>query len=98
MTRSGKKQVDLFKEIMKSFYEQRQRFPQGVQADLTFEFQAWMCDQIVEAQQRMTQENNFEFTGEEALFEAGHIANMTNQLRGLLYNIRIETMSFATMR
>ena len=57
-----------------------------------------MLDQITEAQKRMTQENNFEFTGEEALFEAGHIANMTNQLRGLLYNIRIEAMNFAPVR
>ena len=41
----------------------------------------------------MIRENNFTFYGDGAANEAGHIANMTNQLRAILYDIRMETLS-----
>ena len=47
------------------------------------------------AQKRVAAENNFLFTGESALNEAGHVANMTNQLRAVLYDIRMETIGYA---
>ena len=48
--RSCKKQVDLFKSIKEWFDRERTQFPQNLQADLAFEFQAFMNNQIVEAQ------------------------------------------------
>ena len=42
-----------------------------------------------------SEENNFDFTGPEAASEAGHIANLANQLRAVLYEIRMETMKTA---
>ena len=47
------------------------------------------------AQKKVAEENNFLFTGESSINEAGHVANMTNQLRAVLYDIRMETMGYA---
>ena len=93
--RSCKKQVDLFKAVIKQFYAQRQQYDADSQIDMTFEFQAFMQQRITEAQKEMTAENKFEFIGENATMEAGHIANMSNQLRALLHDIRVETRTFA---
>ena len=93
--RSCKKPVDLFKSIKEWFDRERTQFPQNLQADLAFEFQAFMNNQIVEAQKAVSEENRFTFLGIGAENEAGHVANMTNQLRAVLYDIRIETMRYA---
>jgi len=93
--RSGNKQVELFRAIKQQFNEQRKAIPDEKQADLAFEFQAFMLEQIDVAQKVMARENNFEFYGEDAVFETGHIANMSNQLRAILYDIRVETMAKA---
>ena len=53
-----------------------------------------MSQQIIVAQKTLAIENNFTFFGEEAANEAGHIANLTNQLRLVLYNIRVEVAGF----
>ena len=45
--RTCKKQVDLFKAIKKIFDQDRKRIPQNQQADLAFEFQAFMAEQII---------------------------------------------------
>ena len=95
--RSGKKQINIFRSIKKSFDELRKAIPQDKQADLAFEFQAFMKEQIHEAQMIMARENNFEFVGENADLETGYIANMSNQLRAILYDIRIETMGLAAL-
>jgi len=91
--KSTKKQVELFKAIKRAFDEQRKNFPSSEEADLLFEFQAWMTGMITTAQEKVARENNFTFRGKNAANEAGHIANMTNQLRIVLYDIRIETIN-----
>ncbi|XP_068696164.1 uncharacterized protein [Montipora foliosa] len=53
-----------------------------------------MTDEIVEAQKRMTDTNNFTFEGDGAANEVGHVANMANQLRMILYDIRTECLGF----
>ena len=50
---------------------------------------------LFSAQKKVAEENNFSFIGETAINEAGHVANMTNQLRAVLYDIRMETMGYA---
>ncbi len=37
---------------------------------------------------------NFTFLGENACNEAGHSANMTNQLKLVLYEVRTEAMAY----
>ena len=91
--RSTKKQVELFKSIKRAFDEQKKNFPPEEEADLLFEFQAWMTEMITAAQESVARENNFTFAGEDATNQAGHIANMSNQLRAVLYDIRIETLN-----
>lgn len=93
--RTCKKQVDLFKAIKERFGQERMSHPQEQQADLAFEFQAFMTEQILTVQKKVAEENNFTFSGESAINEAGHVANMTNQLRAILYDIRMETMGYA---
>ena len=97
IVRSCKKQVELFRAIMKRFYEIRSSFPPSLQADLAFEFQAYMNERIEEAKKVMAAENNFSFMGDTAANEAGHVANMANQLRAILHDIRIETLNFAAV-
>ena len=45
--RSCKKQVDLFKAIKERFEQDRTTIPENKQADLAFEFQAFMAEQII---------------------------------------------------
>ena len=97
IVRSCKKQVELFRAIKKRFYEIRSSFPPSLQADLAFEFQAYMNERIEEAKKVMAAENNFSFMGDTAANEAGHVANMANQLRAILHDIRIETLNFAAV-
>lgn len=53
-----------------------------------------MTEEIVEAQKRISSVNNFTFLGDGAADEAGHVANMVNQLRAVLYDIRNECTGF----
>ena len=91
--RSTKKEIELFKAIKREFDRQRPTVEARYKADLLFEFQAFMSEEISKAQQRVASENNFTFDGAGAANETGHIANMTNQLRAILYDIRMETLS-----
>ena len=91
--RSSKREVELFKAIKREFDRQRPKVDKQREPDLLFDFQAFMLNEIILAQQRVAEENSFTFLGDGAANEAGHIANMTNQLRAILYDIRIETLS-----
>ncbi len=53
-----------------------------------------MDRQITAAQIRMSDEMNFTFLGSGAANEAGHVANMTNQLRMVLFDIRTTALAF----
>ena len=88
------REVEAFLDLKKIFDEERATFSAKDQVDLVFEFQAYMEEQITVAQQLMALEFNFSFLGENAANEAGHVANMTNQLRVILQAIRIEALSY----
>jgi len=52
-------------------------------------------DEITECQKRLAERNNFDFLGgPDVATQAGHIANMTNQLRKILSSVRIDAMKF----
>ena len=86
--------VEAFKDLKKSFDEEKANFSAKEQVDLIFEFQAYLEDQITVAQQSMAEELDFSFLGANGPNEAGHVANMTNQLRVILQAIRIEALSY----
>ena len=84
-----------FEKMKQDFYGEQKRYSKDDQKDMIFEFQAWMFDEIIENQKRFSQNNDFSFSGgPETANEAGHIANLTNQLRQILRYMRIEAMQY----
>ena len=92
--KSTSDEVKKFSDKKRAFDEERNAFSGKDLVDLVFEFQAYMKDEIVEAQERMSKTNNFTFEGDGAANEAGHIANMVNRLRMVLYDIRTECLGY----
>ena len=87
-------EVKNFKEKKKAFDDARNAFNGKDLVDLVFEFQAYMTDEIAQAQKRISEENEFTFCGDGAANEAGHVANMVNQLRTILFHIRTECREY----
>ena len=87
-------EVKMFSDKKMAFDEARKAFHGKDLVDLVFEFHAYMTDEIFEAQKRMSERNNFTFYGDGAANEAGHVANMVNQLRMVVYDIRTECLSY----
>ena len=92
--RSTKRELNEFKTIKRDFYDYLARANVNDQIDMIFEFQAWMKEEIIEAQKRVSQDNNFTFCGPDVTNEAGHIANLTNQLRAELYDVRTRALGY----
>ena len=93
--RETRKEVARFEKIKTDFYVQQKRYTEIEQKDMIFEFQAWMYDEIEEIQKNLSINNNFSFSGgPEMANEAGHIANLTKQLRQVLRDVRIEAMKY----
>ena len=93
--RSTNREVEEFKKIKAGFDEARKLFDNNKdQVDLIFEYQAHMRQEIEAAQRRVAEENDFTFCGDEAANEAGHIANMVNQMRVILYDVRVEAARY----
>ena len=91
----SKKEVVRFDKIKQEFYRQRASYSDRDQMDMIFEFQAWMASEITLAQERVSTRNGFQFiNGPYISQEAGHLASMTNQLRAILYDIRIEAAKY----
>eukprot|EP00927_Polykrikos_kofoidii_P055099 TRINITY_DN49409_c0_g1_i1.p1 TRINITY_DN49409_c0_g1~~TRINITY_DN49409_c0_g1_i1.p1 ORF type:complete len:416 (+),score=56.52 TRINITY_DN49409_c0_g1_i1:204-1451(+) len=63
--------------------------------DLLFEFHAFLSLQISLARKRVARANNFSFSGLGRESELGHIANLTNQLRGEMSEVRSLAQVFA---
>ena len=83
--------------MKEDFYRQRSEFTDtNDQMNMTFEFQTFMYDEIVDAQKRLSNDNNFSYVGDARTVasEAGHCANMTNQLRAVLRDIRIDASQY----
>ena len=92
--KSTSDEVKKFCDKRRAFDEARKAFFGKDVIDLAFEFQAYMTDEIDEAQKRISEKNNFTFYGDGAANEAGHVANMVNQLRMVLYDIRTECLGY----
>ena len=102
--RSVRREVDRFEAMKKWFYFSNDifRHPENVNVDqvdpdtidMLFEFQAWMTESITDAQKRVSEENGFLFIGPNMAYEAGHIANSTNQLKAVLLELRTRCLHF----
>jgi len=53
-----------------------------------------MFEEIALAQKRVSEKNNFDFDGPNVEYQAGHIANMTTQLKKILLDVRIDAMKY----
>ena len=87
-------EVSRFRAVKGAFDIEREKYEKKDQVDLVFEFQAYMTDEITRAQQRISEKCGFTFFGDKAANEAGHVANMVNQLRVALYDIRTECLKY----
>ena len=84
-----------FQKTQYEFYFTKDRYTEAEQKNMIFEFQTWMFNEIIESQKRLSIKSDFSFTGGKAMEnEAGHIACMTNQLREILYDVRIEAIRY----
>lgn len=93
--RHVKKEVSRFKKIKADFYlKLKQPKYEDDQMDLTFEFQAWMFEEITQANKRLADENNFDYLGPQGASYAGHNAQMTNQLRLVLADVRTQAQIY----
>lgn len=91
-----REEVQHFKKIKEQFDEARKIYKEKDEIDLIFEFQAWMEDQVEIAQKKLAKANDFTFYGTKADAEAGYVANMTNQMRLILYDLRVEAAGCQT--
>ena len=88
--KSIKKEVDEMLLIKNQYFEYFKKTVEPVKTDLMFEFQTWIKQEMIYSQQRVSSENNFTFMGENTGNEAGHIASLTNQLRSILYEVKLQ--------
>ena len=94
----SRREVSKFASILDEFYLLRKsmNYDSEDQMNMIFEFQAWMRDEILQAQKRFSEKNHFEFnhSSSKTAIEAGHLANMTTQLLVTLSGLRTEAMSY----
>jgi len=90
-------EVGQFKTINHQFLDYLTRCDEQDRVDAAFEFQAFMTEQIVEAQKRVAEANGFTFMGSDCAVanELGHHANLTNQLASVLFQVRTMTLGYA---
>jgi len=87
-------EVARFEKMKQDFYAEKKKYQLKEQMDMTFEFLTWLFEEIKEAQKRLSNKNNFTFDGPEMASEAGHVAHMTNQLRKILKDVRMDAMQY----
>jgi len=90
------REVENFKKKNSDFKIKRVNFGEKDNVDLVFEFQAFMKQEIIEIQKRMAVENNLTFDGEknEKYNQVAYVQNLTNQLRCILHEVRLEGLAF----
>mmetsp|Transcript_43268 Transcript_43268/g.119642 ORF Transcript_43268/g.119642 Transcript_43268/m.119642 type:complete len:426 (+) Transcript_43268:115-1392(+) len=87
-------EVSRFQNMNGYFLQDMHLYDAKDQVDLVFEFQAFMTDEIIHAQKRVAEANSFTFEGDGMANEAGHIANLTNQLRAVLFDVRTLALGY----
>lgn len=91
----SRKEVSRFEKMKYDYCHQRRAYSPDDQMNMAFEFQAYMLDEIRQAERRLSAGNKFTFTeGPESASEAGHIENMTNQLRNAIGSVSAEAACY----
>ncbi|XP_066913423.1 uncharacterized protein [Clytia hemisphaerica] len=90
--------VNLFKRAKKDFDKLRAELTESdtEKADLFFEFKNFMEQEVDKAKEKVSKKLGFDFLGPEALIQAGYIANMTNQIRAIIFDLRMEGLTLLT--
>jgi len=86
--------VSYFRIKTDSLMEELPKYTLANQADLVFQFQAFMLEEIDRAKMRVADECGFHFTGTKAAIQVGHIAHMTNKLKNVLFEIRTIVLGY----
>ena len=90
-----KKEVGKFIRMVEDFFELRTAYGETDQVNMTFEFQAFMHEQVIEIQHSVSNENQFTFLNQQTMaYESAHIACLTNQLCRTLSRVRIDASMY----
>eukprot|EP00927_Polykrikos_kofoidii_P049586 TRINITY_DN4362_c0_g2_i1.p1 TRINITY_DN4362_c0_g2~~TRINITY_DN4362_c0_g2_i1.p1 ORF type:complete len:462 (-),score=38.16 TRINITY_DN4362_c0_g2_i1:425-1699(-) len=93
---SVREEVARCQTMNRDLVESLRNFRETDRIDLIFEFQAFMSQEIIEAQKRVANAHGFSFVGPGLANEVGHIANLTNQLRAVLFEVRTLALGLAS--
>mgnify|MGYP001794853218 CR=1 FL=1 len=89
--RETRKEAGRFKQMKDDFFEQRQKCVWWDRMNMTFQFNKWILAEIIAAQHRFITRNSFTFDmGPDMGNDVGNVANLTNELRPVLTDLRIE--------
>eukprot|EP00927_Polykrikos_kofoidii_P049585 TRINITY_DN4362_c0_g1_i1.p1 TRINITY_DN4362_c0_g1~~TRINITY_DN4362_c0_g1_i1.p1 ORF type:complete len:426 (-),score=52.83 TRINITY_DN4362_c0_g1_i1:455-1732(-) len=94
--KSVRDEVAKFQIMNNDFAEHLNDLAEHDKIDFVFEFQAFVSQELIEAQKRVGTAHGFSFVGPALANEVGHIANLTNQLRFVLSEVR--TLALALSR
>ena len=83
-----------FADYKRQLDEAVKNFPENEKVDLFFEFKAFMTDEVEVAKKEMSELLGFDYMGEDKYLQAGYIANMVNQIRSVMYDIRIASLQY----
>jgi len=87
-------EVTRFETISRQFCENLKNFTEDERIDLVFEFQSYMTNEIANVQARVIDNCKFSFSGNNQSNEYGHIANLTNQLKNVLFDVRTMALGY----
>ena len=98
---SKRKIVGVTSEIKDRFITYKDQFDlelknysEKERVDLFFEFKAFIMLEVEAAKKEMSEKLGFDFMGEDKFLQAGHLANMVNQIRGVIYDVRMESLQY----
>ena len=89
--------VDRFQQYKQCFEDERKKFTREEQANLFFEYKAYMDLQVDKSCMELCEKLGFDFCEKDEAknFEqAGYVFNMVNQLRAIIFDIRIEALKY----
>ena len=85
---------DKFKLYKDQFDMQLENFSEKDKVNLFFEFKAFMTAEVDAAKKEMSDRLGFDFMGDNKFLEVGHLANLVNQIRSVIYDVRMESLQY----
>lgn len=95
--RSVRDEVSVFRQKFSDFMNYYDLCSERECVDLVFEFQAYMTEEIPEAQKRVSEKHEFTYMEKSTMpNEAGHISCLTNQLLSVLVDVRKKALEYTS--